>query len=54
MKKFIINIAKNTIFIGGLIGTVVQTALFGSFINGDKYSDIVRIDNLDKELILES
>lgn len=46
MKKFIINIYTNTIFIGGLMGTVVQTALFGSFIHGDKYEDIVKVNNL--------
>ena len=39
------NITKKTIFTCGLIGTVVQTALFGSFIHGDKYSDIVQVNN---------
>lgn len=46
MKKFIINISKNTIFVGGLIGTIVQSALFGSFIHEDKYSDIVKMKDL--------
>lgn len=42
MKKFVIGISKVTLVIGGIIGTIVVTTLFGSTIlNDEEYKDIL-------------
>jgi hypothetical protein len=46
MKKFIINISKVTLIIGGIIGTVVVTTLCGSMIlNKNEYKEILMVGN---------
>lgn len=46
MKKFIMNISKSTLVIGGIIGTVVVTTLFGSMIlNRDEYKEILMVSD---------